>query len=103
VQYDKHHYSVPHHLVGERIEVHATSDLIRMYFHGKPVASHARRHGYGMSTVATHMPTRHQKHQQWSAGRLMNWAKDLGDEVLIWVQYQLNIKAHEQQAYRVME
>jgi hypothetical protein len=33
----------------------------------------------------------------------MNWAKDLGDEVLIWVQYQLNIKAHEQQAYRVME
>ena len=101
VQYDKHHYSVPHHLVGERIEVHATSELIRIYFHGKPVASHARRHGYGMSTVATHMPTRHQKHQQWSAGRLMNWAKDLGDQVLIWVQYQLNSKAHEQQAYRV--
>ena len=24
-----------------------------------------------------------------------------GDEVLIWVQYQLNSKAHEQQAYRV--
>ena len=31
----------------------------------------------------------------------MNWAKDLGDEVLIWVQAQLKRKEHEQQAYRV--
>lgn len=31
----------------------------------------------------------------------MNWAKDLGDEVLIWVQAQLKRKDHEQQAYRV--
>ena len=101
VQYDQHLYSVPHHLVSEHIEVQASSALIRPYFHGKPVASHARRQGYGMSTVATHMPTHHQKHQQWSAGRLMNWSKDLGDQVLIWVQYQLKSKTHEQQAYRV--
>ena len=101
VQYDQHLYSVPHHLVGEHIEVHASSALIRLYFHGKPVASHARRQGYGMSTVANHMPTRHQKHQQWDAGRLMNWAKGLGEQVLVWVQHQLKSKAHEQQAYRV--
>ncbi len=31
----------------------------------------------------------------------MNWAKDLGDEVLLWVQAQLKQKQHEQQAYRV--
>lgn len=31
----------------------------------------------------------------------MNWAKDLGDEVLFWVQVQLKQKQHEQQAYRV--
>ena len=101
VQYDQHLYSVPHHLVGEHIAVHASSALIRLYFHGKPVASYARRQGYGMRTVANHMPTRHQKHQQWDAGRLMNWAKNLGDHVLVWVQHQLNSKAHEQQAYRV--
>ena len=31
----------------------------------------------------------------------MNWAKDLGDEVLKWVKVQLHTKEHEQQAYRV--
>ncbi len=31
----------------------------------------------------------------------MNWAKDIGDEVLLWVQAQLKQKQHEQQAYRV--
>jgi len=44
---------------------------------------------------------RHEKHHQWTAGRLMNWAKDLGDDVLHWVQAQLQRKQHEQQAYRV--
>ncbi len=101
VQYDKHLYSVPHHLVGERIEVHASSELVSLFFHGKSVASHPRKHGYGMSTIPGHMPTSHQQHHQWNAGRLMNWAKGQGDEVLTWVQYQLQSKAHEQQAYRV--
>ena len=31
----------------------------------------------------------------------MNWAKGQGDQILAWVQYQLQSKAHEQQAYRV--
>lgn len=31
----------------------------------------------------------------------MNWAKDLGGDVLIWVKAQLSQKQHEQQAYRV--
>ena len=31
----------------------------------------------------------------------MNWGKDLGDDVLLWVQTQLKQKQHEQQAYRV--
>jgi hypothetical protein len=47
------------------------------------------------------MPTKHEKHHQWSAGRLMNWAKDIGDEVLVRVKAKLNSKEHEQQAYRV--
>ncbi|AXR05776.1 IS21 family transposase [Salinimonas sediminis] len=101
IQYDTHLYSVPHHLVGERIDVHASNTLITLYFHNKVVASHARQYRHGMSTVAAHMPTRHQKHQSWTPGRLMNWAKDIGDEVLVWVKYQLASKSHQEQAYRV--
>ena len=101
IQYDQHIYSVPHHLVGEKLELHASDQLIELYFHRQRVCSHARAYHCGTTTVPAHMPERHQKHHQWSAGRLMNWAKDLGDEVLIWVQAQLKRKQHEQQAYRV--
>ncbi len=31
----------------------------------------------------------------------MNWAKDIGDDVLLWVKAQLAQKQHEEQAYRV--
>lgn len=101
IQYDQHLYSVPHHLVGEKLELHAKEHLLELYFHNQRVTSHARQYRPGTTTVAEHMPNRHQKHHQWNAGRLMNWAKDLGDEVLLWVQAQLKQKPHEQQAYRV--
>ncbi len=101
VQYDQHLYSVPHHLVGEKLVLHASDHLIELYFHHQRITSHARQYRPGMTTVTGHMPVKHEKHHQWSAGRLMNWAKDLGDEVLIWVQAILKQKQHEQQAYRV--
>ncbi len=101
IQYEQHLYSVPHHLVGEKLELHAKEHLLVLYFHNKPVTSHVRKHHPGTTTVSEHMPIRHEKHHQWTAGRLMNWAKDLGDEVLLWVQTQLKRKAHEQQAYRL--
>lgn len=47
------------------------------------------------------MPKRHQKQQQWTPGRLKNWAKDIGPDVLAWVGTQLAIKEHPEQAYRI--
>ena len=100
IQYDNHLYSVPHHLVGEKLELHAKDQLIELYFHNKRITSHVRKYHPGMTTQPEHMPTRHEKHLQWTPGRLMNWAKDLGDDVLRWVQALLKQKQHEEQAYR---
>jgi len=101
VQYDNHFYSVPHHLVGEKLELHAKDNLIELYFHNKRISSHARRFHPGMTTLSEHMPEKHEKHLKWTPARLMNWAKDIGDEVLLWVQTLLKQKQHEEQAYRV--
>jgi len=101
IQYDQHLYSVPHHLVGEKLELHAKDKLIDIYFHRQRITSHVRKYRPGMTTVPAHMPVKHEKHHQWTAGRLMNWAKDLGDDVLVWVKAILRQKQHEQQAYRV--
>jgi transposase len=101
VQYRQHHYSVPHQYVGEKLELHAGESLITIYFRGQTVASHVRAHGSGITTEAAHMPTRHRKHQQWTPGRLKNWARDIGPEVFKWVDQQLKSRAHPEQAYRI--
>ena len=101
IQYEQHLYSVPHHCVGEQVEVHAGDKLIAIYFHNKRIASHVRKFHPGATTNPAHMPEKHAKHQQWTPGRLMNWAQSLGPEVLIWVKTQLQRKQHPEQAYRV--
>lgn len=101
VQFEKHCYSVPHHLVGETVEIHAKSEIVAFFFHGKRVTSHVRASHPGVTTLPEHMPERHKKHHQWTPGRLMNWAHSIGDEVLAWVKSQLEQKDHPEQAYRV--
>jgi transposase len=101
VQFDQHHYSVPHHLVGEKVELHVSDNVVAIHFHNKAVTHHVRKHYPGTSTEPGHMPERHAKHLQWTPGRLLNWAKDIGPAVQQWVQMQLNSKAHPEQAYRV--
>lgn len=101
VQYERHHYSVPHQYVGERMELHASDTLISVFFRQNKVTSHPRKFYPGTTTNPAHMPKRHQKHQRWTPGRLKNWAKVIGPEVLTWVAHQLDIKAHPEQAYRI--
>lgn len=101
IQYDQHLYSVPHHCVGEAVEIHAGGHLIEVYFHNKCIATHVRKFYPGTTTEPAHMPEKHAKHQQWTPGRLMNWAQALGPEVLIWVKTQLQRRPHPEQTYRV--
>lgn len=100
VQYGPHLYSAPHHLVGERLELHASDNLIQLYFHNQRVASHVRQYHRGMTTVPEHMPTRHEKQHQWTRPRLLNWAKGVGEHTFHWARHLLDSKVHEQQAYR---
>jgi len=101
IQYQQHHYSVPHQYVGETLEVHASEQLITLYFRQQQVASHTRKRMAGTTTEAAHMPRRHQKQQRWTPGRLKNWARDIGPDVLTWVDTQLKSRSHPEQAYRV--
>jgi hypothetical protein len=92
---------VPHHCVGEQVELHVGDKLMEIYFINKRIATHVRKYYPGMTTEPGHMPEQHARHQQWTPGRLMNWAQAIGPEVLKWVKAQLQRKAHPEQAYRV--
>ena len=101
IEYDKHFYSVPHHLVKHQVEVQATRDGVALFFKGKQIARHARRYSQGsFSTEPSHMPEVHRKHHEWTPERLLNWAKDIGPSVLIVVEKMFARKAHPEQAYR---
>lgn len=101
IQYDDHVYSVPHHLVGEQVELHAKANIVEVFFYNKRVTSHPRKYHPGMTTLPEHMPKRHQKHHQWTPERLIKWAKSIGEEVVVWVKALMAQKSHNEQAYRV--
>lgn len=99
--YDKHYYSVPHHLVKQVVEVHASDTTVTAYHQGQRVACHPRSYRQGAhSTCAEHMPQSHRALHEWSAQRFLNWAADIGDETRTVVQHVLQEKRHQEQSFR---
>ncbi|KKO43781.1 transposase, partial [Arsukibacterium sp. MJ3] len=83
VQYDNHWYSVPHRLVGERVEISATQTLVKVYHQAKCVAQHPRSHNaYRHSTDVAHMPENHAAYQEWNPERIRSWATHIGSNTL---------------------
>lgn len=100
IRYKEHAYSVPHALVREQVEIRAGEQLVQILFKGKPVTSHPRKRCSGYTTKPEHMPKSHQKHQEWSPGKLMSWAQKLDQDVLLFTRQLLDSKEHPEQAYR---
>jgi len=100
VQFDQHSYSVPHHLVGEKVALQITDSIIEVHFHNKQICRHVRKYYPGFTSEPAHMPEKHAKHHKWTPGRFMNWASEIGPEVLQWVKSKLNSQPHPEQSYR---
>ena len=100
VEYKKSCYSVPCIYRGESVEVHASETLVTIYFKNKLIAQHKRLKTGRYATEPAHMPEGHREHEKWTPRRLRIWAKGLGDEVLEWVDAQLESRDHPEQAYR---
>jgi transposase len=101
IEFSQHHYSVPHRYVGEQVEIHASEHLVQIRFQQQLIASHPRSHRLGITTEPKHMPTGNRKDQQWTPGRLKNWAQDIGPDTLAWISDRLDERAHPEQAYRL--
>ncbi|KKO47473.1 transposase, partial [Arsukibacterium sp. MJ3] len=101
VQYDNHWYSVPHRLVGERVEISATQTMVKVYHHSKCIAQHPRsHHAYRHSTHVAHMPENHAAYQEWSPERIRSWATNIGPNTLAVVVAVERSKDHLVQAQR---
>jgi transposase len=79
---DKHFYSVPYTLVGQKVRVTYTRDAVEIYHNFKRVAVHFRnRSSYGHSTQKSHMPDNHKyeaDRRGWDAEHFKRKARRIG-------------------------
>ena len=100
VEHKKKLYSVPCIYRGERVEIHASENIVMIYFKNRLIAQHKRLKTGRYATEFAHMPEGHREHERWNPRRLRNWAKSLGEDVYRWVDAQLESRDHPEQAYR---
>lgn len=101
VEYEKHYYSVPYRLCGQRVDVRATMSTIEILHLGERVASHprsARQHAH--TTLADHMPASHREHAKWTPERIQSWARTLGPQVAALSGEIMKRRMHPEQGYR---
>lgn len=98
---DKHYYSVPWQLKGKQVKVIFDDRIVAIYADNQRVAQHRRIKKRGQyTTLAVHMPAKHQFVHSWSADRFKNWARSIGEETFLVISHLLANKPHEQQAYK---
>ena len=101
VEIDGHYYSVPHRLVGDRIDVRVTGALLECFAVNQRVAGHAvSAVAGGFTTTPEHMPASHRAHLQWTPAKLVAWGLSIGVATGAVVTWQLEHRLHPEQGYR---
>ena len=98
---DEHYYSVHHQYINKQVKIIYTKSMVEIYLNLERIACHARdRTPFGYSTFTEHMPSSHQFVADWSPGKFLKWAGDIGKPTLELVNHILQRKAHPEQGYK---
>jgi transposase len=101
VMVDNHGYSVPYTLIHDQVDVRLTDKTVELFKTGKRVAAHVRSYQPGrFTTLEEHRPKSHQKHLQWTPGRMIDWAKSIGPECAKVVEKILQDRPHPEMGFR---
>jgi transposase len=100
-EFEYHFYSVPHPLVGKRIDVRATATIVEAFHRGRRVASHLRsRKRGGFTTDPAHRPDSYRRYAEWTPSRLIRWAEKIGPNAAVVVEEILRRRPHPEQGFR---
>jgi transposase len=101
VELEQHYYSVPYQLISKEVGLRFTRERIECWHQGKQIALHVRSYKKGAhTTLPEHMPKSHRKHMEWTPGRFLNWATQIGSATTRLVKHLLECKPHPEQGYR---
>lgn len=100
VQFEGCYFSVPHSLVGQRVDLRITGSVVEILCRGKRVACHQRDTAKRFHTEAEHMPSSHRRHAEWSPDRFIRWAEGIGIATAQVVKHLLENRPHPEHGYR---
>jgi len=101
VEIDKHYYSVPHHLLREKVWARITERTIEVFCRGTRVAAHVRSSSNREhTTVREHMPSSHRRYADWTPERLRQQAGEIGRHTSALVEIVLRERTHPEQGFR---
>lgn len=94
-------YSVPHRLIGKKVDIRLTHRMVEIFHNHERVAVHTRRGTRGgHSTVTEHMPKAHQRHGGMTPEYLIMRAGRVGYHVAVLVERLMRNRPHPEQGYR---
>ncbi len=101
VDVERSFYSVPHGLIGRKVQVRLTHRTVEIFHNHKRVASHLRRspHG-GHATIPAHMPKAHQRYAERTPQSLIDQASRIGPNAALLVERMIRDRPHPEQGYR---
>lgn len=95
VRIKDHYYSVPHPLIGQKVEARITQKVIEILHQGKRVASHSRNFEIGgHTTLSQHQTKAHRKYAEQSPEQMIQWAEGIGEACLAVIQFQFSRYPH---------
>jgi transposase len=95
------YYSVPYKYLKEKVDLKYSTSLVEIYHKSKLIATHPRSfHKGNYITSKEHMPLNHQyQHEKMNPGRLLNWAKSIGNNTHQFVQKRFATASYPPNAY----
>ena len=101
IEVDGHWYSAPFQLIKEPVEARITARTVEVFHKGARVAAHPRSHArHRHTTTREHMPSSHQRHLDWTPGRLRAEAAGIGPATSGLVERILEDRPHPEQGFR---
>ena len=101
VEIDRHYYSVPHGVLGQKLWARFTERTVEIFRAGKRIACHARgRPDRRHTTVTAHMPSAHRRYATWTPERLRRDAGRIGPSTQTLVDVIMAAKPHPEQGFR---
>lgn len=98
----KNKYSVPFDLIGEKVQIRLTKNIVEVFFNGGRVASHNRLslpQRYPI-VLQSHMPEEHRKYLNYNEDNFIEWGNSIGEKTSEVIRYFLQSEKAAEQGYK---